>query len=359
MASPTPNDPYAKVEEEKEDQEQEDYIKVAPNEDSDFMEFPIEEDGSVMFSTIQAQIPNAAGIKYKGPSGAWRAIRAVDNVLAAPKGGWGDRIYFISVIESVKETKETKDVQTKKRKTDVDDDDYQIKKSSLDPLLKDLPVTGLPYKITTEELREYFETNYGELELCEVKTDRQTGNSRGFGFIRFKDIETAREAVNNKHQIGERTVSVRIKEEKPIKLFVGRLPRDTSKEDLDVYFSKHGELSDVYLPKPFRNFAFVTFASTEDARRVLRAKHEMKGMVLNVEERKVNPQNEQKTLNNNRSYGNRQSSSREQSYGGGGYNNYSSMRDNQQGAQLGNVLAPNLNVGADLKTLLFHYLSRN
>ena len=84
-------DPYAHVDGD------DDYIKVSAGEDAEVMEFPKEDDGTVMFSTIQTQYPDAIGIKYKGSSGAWRAIRAVDNVLAAPKGGWGDKVYCISV----------------------------------------------------------------------------------------------------------------------------------------------------------------------------------------------------------------------------------------------------------------------
>ena len=37
-----------------------------------------------------------------------------------------------------------------------------------------------------EELRNYF-TNYGVVIDCQVKRDPNTGNSRGFGFVTFKD----------------------------------------------------------------------------------------------------------------------------------------------------------------------------
>lgn len=62
-------------------------------------------------------------------------------------------------------------------------------------------------------------------------------------------------------------------QEKPIKMFVGRLPNDVKKEDIEEYFSKYGELKDVYIPQPFRNFAFITYANSEDGFRVLRDSH--------------------------------------------------------------------------------------
>lgn len=43
-------------------------------------------------------------------------------------------------------------------------------------------VGGLPYHTTDESLRHYFE-NFGEIEEAVVITDRQTGKSRGYGFV--------------------------------------------------------------------------------------------------------------------------------------------------------------------------------
>lgn len=41
---------------------------------------------------------------------------------------------------------------------------------------------------------------------------------------------------------------------------MGRVTEDMSEQDLREYFSKYGEIIDVYKPtKPFRPFAFVTF----------------------------------------------------------------------------------------------------
>lgn len=60
------------------------------------------------------------------------------------------------------------------------------------------------------------------------------------------------------------------------KLFIGRLPDDTTQEDLERYFREHGDLTDVYIPSPFRGFGFVTFSSSEVAREVLHMNHTFK-----------------------------------------------------------------------------------
>jgi RNA-binding protein Musashi len=45
---------------------------------------------------------------------------------------------------------------------------------------------GVFVLLVIEELRNYF-TNYGVVVDCQVKRDPNTGNSRGFGFVTFKD----------------------------------------------------------------------------------------------------------------------------------------------------------------------------
>ena len=51
----------------------------------------------------------------------------------------------------------------------------------------------------------------------------------------------------------------------PCKVFVGRCTDDMTAEDLREYFGKFGEVTDVFIPKPFRAFAFVTFLDPEVA----------------------------------------------------------------------------------------------
>lgn len=52
------------------------------------------------------------------------------------------------------------------------------------------------------------------------------------------------------------------------KIFVGRCTEDMTTDELRQYFMQYGEVTDVFIPKPFRAFAFVTFAD-DQVRRVL------------------------------------------------------------------------------------------
>lgn len=61
------------------------------------------------------------------------------------------------------------------------------------------------------------------------------------------------------------------------KVFVARCTEDLTTDDLRHYFSKYGEVVDVFIPKPFRAFAFVTFADPAVARSLCGEDHIIKG----------------------------------------------------------------------------------
>jgi len=58
-----------------------------------------------------------------------------------------------------------------------------------------LYVGNLPYSTTEEDLRNLF-AQYGNVESVAVITDRDTGRSKGFGFVEFGDDNEARNAIS-------------------------------------------------------------------------------------------------------------------------------------------------------------------
>lgn len=55
-------------------------------------------------------------------------------------------------------------------------------------------VGNLSYDATTQEVRDLF-SPYGMVKDAKVLTDRDTGRSRGFGFVEMEDEEDARTAI--------------------------------------------------------------------------------------------------------------------------------------------------------------------
>jgi RNA recognition motif-containing protein len=61
-------------------------------------------------------------------------------------------------------------------------------------MAKRLYVGNLKYTVTSEHLQELFEP-FGTISSAEVLSDRDTGRSRGFGFVEMVDDEEALAAI--------------------------------------------------------------------------------------------------------------------------------------------------------------------
>jgi len=70
----------------------------------------------------------------------------------------------------------------------------------------------MPYDTTEDDMRTYFE-KFGELTFSQLKK-KADGSSRGYGFIRFKDIADQKSVVRETHKMGDRTLEVKIPQSK-------------------------------------------------------------------------------------------------------------------------------------------------
>lgn len=72
-------------------------------------------------------------------------------------------------------------------------------------------IGGLAFSTSNDRLREVF-AQAGSVESASVVTDRDTGQSRGFGFVEMATAEEAAEAVKkfNGQQVDGRTLKVEI-----------------------------------------------------------------------------------------------------------------------------------------------------
>jgi cold-inducible RNA-binding protein len=75
--------------------------------------------------------------------------------------------------------------------------------------LKNIFVGNLDFNTSEDELRTLFAT-YGQVDRVSIMTDRDTGRSRGFGFVEMANAEEGEKAIAalNGSQVGGRTLNV-------------------------------------------------------------------------------------------------------------------------------------------------------
>jgi RNA recognition motif-containing protein len=75
--------------------------------------------------------------------------------------------------------------------------------------LKNIFVGNLDFNTGEDELRQLFE-QYGQVDRVAIMTDRDTGRSRGFGFVEMASSEDGEKAIAalNGSQVGGRTLNV-------------------------------------------------------------------------------------------------------------------------------------------------------
>lgn len=82
-----------------------------------------------------------------------------------------------------------------------------------------LYIGNLPYSTTEDELKTIF-AEYGTVLSATLITDRDSGRSKGFGFVELEDDAKAQEAITalDKSALGDRTIFVSVarpREERP------------------------------------------------------------------------------------------------------------------------------------------------
>ena len=77
-------------------------------------------------------------------------------------------------------------------------------------------VAGLPYDLDDAELMEIFE-KFGVVNSAKVAMDKETGKSRGFGFVEMKEDKDGREAIEHLNDIslGKKPLVVKQADDRP------------------------------------------------------------------------------------------------------------------------------------------------
>ncbi|XP_065068105.1 heterogeneous nuclear ribonucleoprotein 87F-like [Rhopilema esculentum] len=122
--------------------------------------------------------------------------------------------------------------------------------------LRKLFVGGLDRNTSDETFRQHFE-KYGNIVDLVIIRDKNTQESKGFGFVTFDSSFAVKEALDNRpHVIDERTVEVKraipredntqTAHQRTKKLFIGGLPANITEDDITNYihenYAVHGRV---------------------------------------------------------------------------------------------------------------------
>ncbi|EOY22297.1 hypothetical protein QUC31_007662 [Theobroma cacao] len=141
-------------------------------------------------------------------------------------------------------------------------------------------VGNLPYDVDSQSLAMLFE-KAGTVEIAEVIYNRETEQSRGFGFVTMSSVEEAEKAAElfNRYDLNGRLLTVNKASprgsrfdrpprvyEPAFRIYVGNIPWDVDNARLEQVFSEHGKVVEarvVYDRETGRSrgFGFVTMSS--------------------------------------------------------------------------------------------------
>ena len=187
-------------------------------------------------------------------------------------------------------------VDSDKDDDDLSSDEDSVYSSSTTSSSCDQPMTiyvgKFPPFINEGQLRSHFQQFSQSITKVTIVRDKETKSSKGFAFIQFNSDEVADRAIislNRSKLLDKYVINVKNKKERRsrkgkgesrqplIKVWVGNISPDTTKEDLSLHFAAFKQnikpirdlLQSKGSDKSFSQFAFLFFTSLESAQKAV------------------------------------------------------------------------------------------
>ncbi|XP_072812679.1 uncharacterized protein [Vicugna pacos] len=148
-------------------------------------------------------------------------------------------------------------------------------------------IGGISRSISKQALFEYLK-QFGEILDFIIKIHPDTGITRGFGFVLFKDNATVEKVLQVKeHKVDGKMID--LKRAKALdskfpykKVFVGGLNPQLSEEKIREYFEAFGVIKSIELPmcprtKERRAFCFITYTDETPVKKLLETRYHLVG----------------------------------------------------------------------------------
>ena len=205
--------------------------------------------------------------------------------------------------EEVSEEEENEEKE-KENKNEKEEDEEELPANAYEELF----VRNIGYSTTQEELAEFF-AKYGDVEESKIVTDKQTGKSRGFGFLKFYEKKSAVAAMKDADNIvvGGRNLQIRYSNDKNSQIkggngnsakkgpatefgvFVGNISYKCTENDLKKFFKDCGKIAEVRIAKrddgKLKGFAHVDFETKEAMEKAVEKNgKELQGRPLKIDQ---------------------------------------------------------------------------
>ena len=238
------------------------FINITMKDEDDTREVKIESNGTILLSSVNKVFSNISTLKYLS-SGSWRIVKCVGGVLHPPEddGSWGQHTYHCIVKKKKKITRSSGDHKAGNLDT------YKLK--SILVSRDDVQPGEDPDE---EEFRKYF-SKFGSVEFCQAR--QREGEQFVSVYVTFAEEGVAcklygksLEIEGIKHEIIEpKTV------DKDLRVLAVNYDKMIAKHQIKEHFDCHGQVTDVYIPSPYKCFALVTLSNYSDCRRLYRKVH--------------------------------------------------------------------------------------